>query len=165
MNGRRNESCTGYQRYRQWLYDKGEQTGNYSKQWDNKDFELIISASILAEYSKTLRYAKVRLYHKLSDPQIAKIIEVFETDATLVEVQHESQIITADPSDNKFLACALAGNADYIVSGDKHLLNLGSFQGITILSPTNFVTVHGKLTRLSEAKRLICPSFPFAQAI
>jgi predicted nucleic acid-binding protein len=45
------------------------------------------------------------------------------------------QAVKDDPSDNKFLECALAGKADFIVSGYRHLLNLGVFQSIPILSP------------------------------
>ncbi|HEX8228447.1 MAG TPA: putative toxin-antitoxin system toxin component, PIN family, partial [Chloroflexia bacterium] len=49
--------------------------------------------------------------------------------------------IASDPDDNKFLECAVAGGADYIVSGDKHLLSLGEYEGIRILSPADFLRV------------------------
>jgi predicted nucleic acid-binding protein len=48
-------------------------------------------------------------------------------------------VIRADPSDDKFLECALVGNAACIVGGDKHLLNLSQFKGISILNPRDFV--------------------------
>ena len=48
-------------------------------------------------------------------------------------------IIEKDPKDDKFLHAALEGNADYIVSGDHHLLELKSYEGIKILSPGNFL--------------------------
>jgi hypothetical protein len=47
--------------------------------------------------------------------------------------------LTADPTDNKFLACALEGQADYIVSRDPHLLNLKHFHGIQIVEVPTFV--------------------------
>jgi predicted nucleic acid-binding protein len=46
---------------------------------------------------------------------------------------------TEDPSDNKFLACALEGKADFIVSRDPHLRNLKEFQGIEIVDVKTFV--------------------------
>lgn len=48
-------------------------------------------------------------------------------------------LITQDPSDNHFLACALTAQAEYIVSGDKHLLKLKSFAGIPIVAPRQFL--------------------------
>jgi predicted nucleic acid-binding protein len=48
-------------------------------------------------------------------------------------------VIQHDPSDDKFLECALAGKAASIISGDKHLLNLSQFKGILILKPYDFV--------------------------
>lgn len=44
-------------------------------------------------------------------------------------------VVVQDPSDDIFLACALVASADYIVSGDKHLLDLKNFAGIPILTP------------------------------
>ncbi len=42
--------------------------------------------------------------------------------------------VQADPEDDKFLACALAGEADVIISNDKHLLELQKFKGIPVLN-------------------------------
>lgn len=47
--------------------------------------------------------------------------------------------ICEDPDDNKFIECAIAGNCTEIVSGDKHLLKLKRYKGVTVLSPRNFV--------------------------
>ena len=44
-----------------------------------------------------------------------------------------------DPSDDRFLECAKAGGAGYIVSGDEHLLSLGVFEGIPIVNPRRFI--------------------------
>jgi predicted nucleic acid-binding protein len=55
------------------------------------------------------------------------------------------QVIHDDPSDDKFLEAAVAGNASYIISGDKHLLKLSEFQGIQILKPKDFVQRHLKI--------------------
>ena len=48
-------------------------------------------------------------------------------------------IIKKDPDDNKFLECAAEFEADFIITGDKHILELGSYQNIKILSPSNFI--------------------------
>lgn len=48
-------------------------------------------------------------------------------------------IIQEDPADNLILACALASQAQFIITGDKHLLKLESFQGIKIIRPREFL--------------------------
>jgi len=48
-------------------------------------------------------------------------------------------VIQDDPSEDRFLECAVAGKADCIISGDKHLLKLVEFQGIPILKPAAFL--------------------------
>lgn len=45
------------------------------------------------------------------------------------------KVVEADSTDDKFIACAVSGTAQYIVSSDNHLLELGSYQGIQILKP------------------------------
>lgn len=45
-----------------------------------------------------------------------------------------------DSDDLKFIECAVAGKADYIISGDKHLLNLKEYNDIQIISPSGFIT-------------------------
>ena len=51
----------------------------------------------------------------------------------------EIAVIASDLSDNRYLQCALAGEAQYIVSGDGHLLDLKEYRGIRILTPAEFV--------------------------
>jgi len=48
-------------------------------------------------------------------------------------------IIKDDPDDDRVLECAVAGHADYIVSGDRHLLKLGSYDSIPILTVRQFL--------------------------
>ena len=50
--------------------------------------------------------------------------------------------VREDPDDNRILECALAADADVIVSGDRHLLKLGAYEGITILTPRDFLKAH-----------------------
>lgn len=49
-------------------------------------------------------------------------------------------VVEQDPDDDKVLACALAAQADRIVTGDRHLLSLGRWRGIEILTPTEFLS-------------------------
>ncbi len=59
----------------------------------------------------------------------------------LIEIKHKLNIIKEDPSDNIVLECAAEGKADYMISGDSHLLGLKEFRGIKILTPKQFVNL------------------------
>jgi hypothetical protein len=62
-----------------------------------------------------------------------------ETDAMAVPGTTKVTVITDDPDDNMFLACAVEGQADFIVSGDPHLLSLSRFRGIPIATVREFL--------------------------
>lgn len=50
-------------------------------------------------------------------------------------------IIGDDTEDNKILECAISAGAEFVVSGDKHLLTLKSFEGIKIVTPEEFIKI------------------------
>jgi uncharacterized protein len=59
--------------------------------------------------------------------------------ATVVEPSEAVEVITADPADDRVLEAGRAFDADVIVSGDRHLLDLGAWDGIEIISPAEFI--------------------------
>ena len=96
---------------------------------------LVVSEQIVAEYLEVLaRFGEVKA--EIED-LLALLLEqenvVFVSPAELVAV------IAEDPDDDMFLACALAGEVDAIVSGDRHLLDLARYQGVEILDPGAFL--------------------------
>lgn len=99
--------------------------------WKDGRCRLLISEEIFDEYLRVLTYPKFNL----SVEGIRRLLEhELRPYAELVRVTSRVHVITADPDDNKFLACALDGHADAIVSGDRHLLTLKHFKGISILT-------------------------------
>jgi uncharacterized protein len=96
-------------------------------------FTLCISSAILAE----LRQVLVERFDWTAD----------DIDATLTPILSRAQIIeptveisaTVDPDDNRILECAVASNSDVIVTGDDHVLRLGTFEGIPIMTPREFL--------------------------
>lgn len=104
--------------------------------WAQGKCKAAISPALLAEYHETieelsLRYA-ARKPVQWADALAESAILVFPTD--------RATGATPDPDDEMILECALAGEADYIVTGDKkHLQALREFQNIRIVSPTEFV--------------------------
>jgi predicted nucleic acid-binding protein len=67
--------------------------------------------------------------------------------ARLVEPTDHIQAIEADPTDDRILECAVAAGAEVIVSGDSHLLSLGSFRGIPIQRVAEFLASLGEQSR------------------
>ncbi|MDD3725851.1 MAG: putative toxin-antitoxin system toxin component, PIN family [Candidatus Ratteibacteria bacterium] len=104
--------------------------------WQKGIFHLLMSREVLNEYINVLSYPKFRL----TDKEITYIIQVeLIPFISPVIVKTNLVVIDTDPSDNKFLSLACDGKADYIVSGDKHLLTLVEFKKIKIVSLKDFL--------------------------
>ena len=70
--------------------------------------------------------------------ELLALLDEGENTLFVTPVERISEI-ASDPDDNKFLECALAAQADAIISGDRHLLDLGQFRRIPILDPGAFL--------------------------
>ena len=90
----------------------------------------------LVEFRKTLQKYPERF--GLDDEEIQTEVETLRYFAGFVVHDEEITAVEADPDDDKFLEAAVAGNTDYVVSGDQHLLDLESFRGIDIVTPREF---------------------------
>ena len=108
---------------------------------DAEAFELLVSEPILAEYARGLSYPHLTSRLRLDAVAIARVISGLRQFAILVEPKESFTVIPDDPTDDKFLECAHAGEAEHVVSGDKHLLRLGEYRGIQILSPAGSVAL------------------------
>jgi len=102
------------------------------------DFQLYLSTALLLEISRVLSYPKFGF----NRPQIDEFIALIVENAAIVEPDFTLDIVSADPSDNRILECAVAGGCRYIVSGDTHLLKLGTLQDIQILEPETFSALY-----------------------
>jgi putative PIN family toxin of toxin-antitoxin system len=97
--------------------------------------ELLISEHILVEIAGVLK----RKFHWL-DWQISEAMKDIRAITTLITPAATLSVIKEDEPDNRVLECAAEGKAGYIVSGDEHhLQSLKEYEGITILSPTQFL--------------------------
>ncbi|MFH1361401.1 MAG: putative toxin-antitoxin system toxin component, PIN family [bacterium] len=99
-----------------------------------KKIELLISEYILWEIREVLRNK-----FNVPDSRLNTIEHDILFVAKLVKVTTSIRIIRAHPADNAILACAVDGGAKNIVSGDKHLLSLGEYGDIKIVSPSRFL--------------------------
>jgi uncharacterized protein len=97
-------------------------------------FQLVTSPVLLDELDE-----KLRLKFGLSANDADLVRAKLEKTALVVAPGIALKVITEDPDDDRVLECAVAGEADYIVSGDRHLLKLGSYQGIAIVTAREFM--------------------------
>ncbi len=113
--------------------------------WINQDFELVTSIEIIKEISRVLNYPRIKEHFKPKDPAIKRFFRLIFRKAIISKDIYQTDKIADDPTDNKFLACALEKKADYIVSRDPHIRNLKHYHGIQIVDATTFIEkVKGK---------------------
>ena len=100
----------------------------------NRNFVLLVSPAILREIAHVLRdvlqWQETEIVAQLK--LVAKVAEIISPTVRL-------RVIAEDPTDARVLECALAGRADLIVSGDRHLRKLKSFRNIGIVQPSDFL--------------------------
>ena len=121
------------------IFGKGSLSGKLQDLWINQEFELVTSIEIMKEVSRVLRYPRIRQKFHPNDDTLKRFFRLVFRKAVVTKDIYKTDKITDDPSDNKFLACALEGKADFIVSRDSHLRNLKQFHGIKIVDATTFV--------------------------
>lgn len=99
-----------------------------------RDFILVISPDILEEVSE-------RLKHKFNLPreEIEILMNILLSYSDIVEPTTKVDVVKADENDNKIIECAIDGKADFIVTGDHHLLELKSYKSIKIITPAEFL--------------------------
>ncbi len=106
--------------------------------WRKKKFELITSEWQLSEFRRVSRYPKLRKY--LVPSEAGNMINGLRYQA-LVFTDLPALEISPDPDDNPVLAMAVAGEADFLVSGDKRdLLALKIIEKTKIVTARNFLT-------------------------
>lgn len=77
----------------------------------------------------------------MSPRVVRNISNELESMCDIVATERRITVITSDPYDNMILECAAEAKADYIISGDAHLLDLGEFEGIKIVNPARFLEI------------------------
>jgi putative PIN family toxin of toxin-antitoxin system len=95
----------------------------------------VASVEILDEYFRVAD----ELANGRPDLDIEQILAVVTANIELVEPVDLDDRVCDDPDDDKFFACALAASADFIVSGDRHLLNASGYRGVRVLRPRQLV--------------------------
>ncbi|HJX16945.1 MAG TPA: putative toxin-antitoxin system toxin component, PIN family [Acidiferrobacterales bacterium] len=97
--------------------------------------QLFTSGALLAELEEVLARGKFRPRFLSAQTSVAQILAEYTGQVTVVHAASISPTITADPDDDQVLACAVTAQADLIVSGDRHLLDLKQYRDIPVATP------------------------------
>jgi len=108
--------------------------------WQAGELEIVSAQEALDELQRVLTYPRIRERLRFSDEQIQQCLLLLREYAVYLEDLPVAAVIPADPDDDIFLALALFSTAQYIVSGDGHLLDVGVYQDIAIVTPAAFLT-------------------------
>ena len=107
--------------------------------WLDSRYTLITSLYQVQELSHVLTYPRIASRLDLHQTELEMILAALLSQAEVVAGELQLPGITRDPKDDAIVACAREGRADYIVSGDRDLLDLSTHEGIRIVTPREFV--------------------------
>jgi len=99
------------------------------------DVQLVVAPETLAELDRVMQYDRL----PFTEGEREQYVRILRDEAELVTESPDVAIVERDPEDDMFLACAVGGGCQYVVSGDDHLLALQSFRDIEIVSPASFL--------------------------
>jgi putative PIN family toxin of toxin-antitoxin system len=99
--------------------------------------DLILSREILEEFAEVAADQKIRKY--VDEEDVAEFLRIICGVAKIIEVRSRFNTVQRDPGDDIILRIAYDADADFIISGDEHLLSLREFRGIEILTVNDFL--------------------------
>ncbi len=100
---------------------------------------IFVSEQIIGEITQVLDYPKLKTVHQELGLRNSDLIESILKITKFVQVTEKIQVVKEHQADDKFIECASAAKARYLVSGDKHLLKIGSYKGTQIISVSDFL--------------------------
>lgn len=104
------------------------------KAWQNNKIRLILTQEILEEYHRVA----ATLSAEYPSIKLDDFIELLTLNSEICFPKELSQKICRDPDDEKFIACALGGKANILISGDKDLLEIPKIYKLTVIKPKQF---------------------------
>ena len=112
--------------------------------WRRGDVILLVSKPIVDEVIEVLQRPYFQEKRHITRADIAGVKRSLEADAVMVSPEIRLEVVANDPDDNRILECAVAGDADCVVSGDHHLLELKQYQGIPVVTAAEFLVIVGE---------------------
>jgi putative PIN family toxin of toxin-antitoxin system len=109
--------------------------------WLEGHYTLVTSLYLVEELIHVLSYPRIAGQIHLEEDELAAILAALLSQAEVTPGRLRLPAVTRDPKDDAVVACAVEGEADYIVSGDQDLLVLGRYETVQVVTPRQFVDV------------------------
>lgn len=113
--------------------------GELLRQWRDGRFQLVVSEHILDELRRTLETPYFS--RSLSTQEREEAVALLATEAVLTPLTVSVQGVATHPEDDLILAAAVTAQADYLVTGDRKLRELGTYQGVRVITPGDFLRI------------------------
>jgi putative PIN family toxin of toxin-antitoxin system len=111
--------------------------------WLDGRYVLVTSLYQVEEMSHVVAYPRITSRLRLSDAEIDLVLAALLSQAEVVRGDLRLPGVSRDPKDDPLVACAVEGAADYLVSGDADLLDLGKHENTRVVTPREFVEILG----------------------
>ncbi|PJB99643.1 MAG: putative toxin-antitoxin system toxin component, PIN family [Candidatus Nealsonbacteria bacterium CG_4_9_14_0_8_um_filter_35_12] len=114
--------------------------------WKGAPYEIlkkVLEGAILNSISpQILKEIKEKLLYKFKLPpeKVREFLEIIIFNSQIVYPKKKLNVVKKDPSDNKVIECVLEAGASFVISGDKHLLEIKEYKGIKIITPNKFLS-------------------------
>jgi hypothetical protein len=107
--------------------------------WKRGDLILCLSPAIIEEYVLVLGRLGLE-----GEPELGELLKLLKKKSNILFTAPpgELKVVEADPADDKFIECALQAKAGFVISGDKDLLDVGSYERIRIVTPVQFLDLN-----------------------
>jgi uncharacterized protein len=105
------------------------------KAWQEGDVQFALSLDIFNEYGRVTKI----LVEEFPNIEINPILTLIATHSEIIQAPSFPSQVCEDPDDDNFLACALRSKSRIIITGDKLLLKITGYKGISILTPRMFI--------------------------
>lgn len=109
--------------------------------WLDGRFTLVTSLYLVDELAHVLTYPRIVKRIRLDESEVDAILAALLSQAEMAPGELELPGVTRDPKDDAVVACAVEGEADYIVSGDEDLLVLNVYKEVKIVTPRQFMSI------------------------
>ncbi|HIE55966.1 MAG TPA: putative toxin-antitoxin system toxin component, PIN family [Chromatiaceae bacterium] len=119
-----------------YLLTQSETTSRLIDHWEQGRLTYLISPAMLSELREVVYRPRLRRHMRV-DPAV--LLDLIEADAEMVPGELILSGVCRDPKDDPFIACAVEGQAAYLVTGDADLLDMVAYQGVAMIRAYDFV--------------------------
>lgn len=117
---------------------RGGNEAQILRAWQRGAFELVLSPPILQELGRALFSEKLRRFRWMTEEEISELLQTLVASSVMVAGRAKIKA-SRDPDDDKFLAAAIEAEAQFVVTGDRDLLDLKTYRGVRIVRPRPFL--------------------------